>query len=70
LQEIALPKILKNLDPHSSYIPAKLKEEVDAPMFGAFDGIGVQFNIRKDTVMVIKPIVGGPSEKVGILRWR
>ncbi|PLX17871.1 MAG: peptidase S41 [Salinivirgaceae bacterium] len=67
LQEVALPKILKNLDPHSSYIPAKLKEEVDAPMQGAFDGIGVQFNIRKDTVMVIKPIVGGPSEKVGIL---
>jgi carboxyl-terminal processing protease len=44
-----------------------LQKEVDAPMQGAFDGIGVQFNIRKDTVMVIKPIVGGPSEKVGIL---
>lgn len=67
LQELAIPKILKNLDPHSSYIPAKLQKEVDAPMQGAFDGIGVQFNIRKDTVMVIKPIVNGPSEKVGIL---
>ena len=67
IQELAIPKILKNLDPHSSYIPAKLQKEVDAPMQGAFDGIGVQFNIRKDTVMVIKPIVNGPSEKVGIL---
>jgi carboxyl-terminal processing protease len=67
IQELAIPKILKNLDPHSSYIPAKLQEEVDAPMQGAFDGIGVQFNIRKDTVMVIKPIANGPSEKVGIL---
>jgi len=67
LQEKAIPEIIKNLDPHSGYIPASIKDEVDAPLFGAFDGIGVQFNMRKDTVVVIQPISGGPSEKVGIL---
>lgn len=66
LQEKAIPEIIKNLDPHSAYIPASIKDAVDAPLIGAFDGIGVQFNMRKDTVVVIQPIVGGPSEKVGI----
>src|SRR6056297_817420 len=67
LQEKAIPQIVENLDPHSSYIPARLKKEVDAPIMGEFDGIGVQFNIRRDTVMVIQTIAGGPSEKVGIM---
>ena len=67
IQEEAIPKIIKNLDPHSSYIPASLKKEVDAPIMGEFDGIGVQFNIRRDTVMIIQTIAGGPSEKVGIM---
>ncbi|MFO7862744.1 MAG: S41 family peptidase [Salinivirgaceae bacterium] len=67
IQELAIPDIVENLDPHSSYIPARLKKEVDAPLQGAFDGIGIQFNMRNDTVMVIQPIVGGPSEKVGIM---
>src|SRR6056297_579032 len=67
LQEKAIPQIVENLDPHSSYIPARLKKEVDAPIMGEFDGIGVQFNIRRDTVMVIQTIAGCPSEKVGIM---
>ncbi len=67
LQEEAIPKILDNLDPHSMYIPARLKKEVDAPMHGEFEGIGIQFNIRRDTVMVIQTISGGPSEKVGLM---
>lgn len=67
IQELAIPEIIKNLDPHSAYIPASIKDEVDAPLYGAFDGIGVQFNMRKDTVMVIQTIAGGPSEKIGLM---
>ncbi len=67
IQEEAIPKILDQLDPHSVYIPARLKNEVDAPMHGEFDGIGIQFNVRRDTVMVIQTIAGGPSEKVGLM---
>lgn len=64
--ENTIPKVLEELDPHSMYIPAKDLEAVNEPLEGNFDGIGVQFNIQKDTVTVIKTISGGPSEKVGI----
>ncbi len=67
LVEIALPKILENLDPHSSYLPPKENDEAHESLDGNFDGIGVQFNIQNDTVMIINTISGGPSEKVGIL---
>lgn len=64
--EEAIPVILENLDPHSIYIPAKELKAMNEPLESKFDGIGVQFNIQKDTVTVIKTIFGGPSEKVGL----
>ena len=66
LIETAIPELLKQLDPHSVYIPAKNMEAVNEPIEGKFDGIGVMFNIQNDTVMIINTIHGGPSEKVGI----
>ncbi len=64
--EKAIPELLKQLDPHSIYIPAQDMESVNEPLVGNFDGIGIQFNIQKDTIVVINTISGGPSEKVGI----
>lgn len=66
LEEKAIASLLKNLDPHSDYIPAKEFELVNEPLEGNFDGIGVEFNIIKDTVRVVNPIIDGPSEKLGI----
>ncbi len=65
--EKTIPEILKNLDPHTTYIPAKQMQEVQEEMRGNFSGIGVQFSIQEDTVRVIEVISGGPSSKVGIL---
>ena len=65
--EKTIPEILENLDPHTSYIPAKQMQEVEEEMRGKFSGIGVQFSIQKDTVRVIEVISGGPSSQVGIL---
>ena len=65
--EKAIPIILEELDPHSQYIPAKDLTTVNEPLEGNFSGIGIQFNMLKDTLMVIKTIANGPSEKVGIL---
>lgn len=67
LTEAAIVGLLKELDPHSYYISQKEMEKLNEEMSGAFEGIGVQFNILNDTVIVISPISGGPSEKVGIL---
>ena len=58
--------ILSDLDPHSYYISPEELAEMNEPLEGNFDGIGIQFNIQNDTLVVIDPIVGGPSEKVGI----
>ncbi|HON18782.1 MAG TPA: S41 family peptidase [Salinivirgaceae bacterium] len=66
LVEKTIPTLIEQLDPHSIYIPAKDREAVDEPIRGNFEGIGIQFNIRNDTVHVINTISGGPSEKVGI----
>jgi carboxyl-terminal processing protease len=66
IQDETIVEVLKNLDPHSSYIPASQFDEVSEHLEGNFEGIGVQFRIEKDTVMVIQPVSGGPSEKVGI----
>ena len=66
LIEMAIPKLLEQLDPHSSYIPASDMEAINEPIEGNFDGIGVMFNIQNDTVIVINTIPGGPSEKVGV----
>ncbi len=66
LVEKTVTSMLQSLDPHSSYIPASDFESVNEPLEGNFDGIGVEFNIIKDTIRVITPIEGGPSEKTGI----
>nr|NQU93407.1 PDZ domain-containing protein [Bacteroidota bacterium] len=66
VKDNAIVNILDNLDPHSQYIPATDLDAVNEHLEGNFEGIGVQFRIEKDTVMVIIPIAGGPSEKVGI----
>ena len=65
--EDIIPKIMKELDPHSFYIPAKEYEETTESLHGSFDGIGVQFNIQRDTILVVAVISGGPSESEGIL---
>lgn len=67
LVEMTLPSVLKNLDPHSIYIPAKEFQSLNEPLEGGFDGIGVQFNMQNDTIMVVSPVKGGPSERLGIL---
>jgi len=66
LVEDAIVNILKDLDPHSVYIPADEVKEMNEPLEGNFEGIGIQFNVLNDTIYVISPISGGPSEKVGI----
>ena len=65
--EKTIPEVLKNLDPHTSYIPVSDMQEVQEEMTGKFSGIGVQFSIMEDTVRVIEVISGGPSSKVGIM---
>ena len=66
LTELAIVKMLEDLDPHSVYFSADELKEADEPLNGNFEGIGVQFNIFKDTIMVVSPISGGPSERLGI----
>ena len=67
LVEEAMPQILSELDPHSSYIPAKDLEAVNADLKGSFSGIGIQFTIQNDTIHVNSVIQGSPSEKVGLM---
>ena len=67
LVEDAMPQILNELDPHSSYIPAKDLQAVNDDLAGSFSGIGVQFTIQQDTIHISDVIAGGPSEKVGIM---
>ena len=66
LSEDGIQGILDNLDPHSQYISTKEYHEVNDPLLGNFEGIGIQFRIEKDTIVVIQTIVGGPSEKAGL----
>lgn len=66
LVEDAIKGMLKDLDPHSVYIPAKEQKEVSEEFVGNFEGIGVEFQIVNDTINVVSPISGGPSESVGI----
>ncbi len=66
LKAKAISGMLEGLDPHSVYIPAAEFNEANDPLLGKFEGIGVQFRLQKDTIMVITPVVGGPSEKVGV----
>jgi carboxyl-terminal processing protease len=65
--EDAIVAMLKGLDPHSVYISAKEVNAMNESLAGRFEGIGIEFNVLNDTLLVINPITGGPSEKVGIL---
>ena len=67
LAEDAIRGMLDNLDPHSSYLTPKEVKELSEPLNGNFEGIGVQFNMIEDTLLVIQPVTNGPSEKVGII---
>lgn len=67
LQQSAITGILSKLDPHSQYITAEEFNQVNDPLLGNFEGIGVQFRIESDTVYIINTIPGGPSEKVGVM---
>ncbi len=67
LVEKAMPQILAELDPHSTYIPAQKLEEVNSELEGSFSGIGVQFTIQEDTIHVNSVVPGGPAEKVGLI---
>jgi carboxyl-terminal processing protease len=66
LIEEAIPVLLEQLDPHSVYIPAKDLQAVSEPLEGNFEGIGIQFNLLNDTIIVINTVSGGPSEKIGV----
>ncbi|MBP7809493.1 MAG: S41 family peptidase [Bacteroidia bacterium] len=66
LVERTVTSMLQSLDPHSSYIPAADFAQVNESLEGNFEGIGIEFNIINDTIRVITPISGGPSEKLGI----
>ncbi len=67
LVETAIVEMLKELDPHSVYISREDVKKADEPLIGNFEGIGIQFQIFKDTILVIAPVPGGPSEKLGIM---
>ena len=67
LVEKAMPQILAELDPHSTYIPARMLEEVNSELEGSFSGIGVEFTIQEDTIHVNRVVPGGPAEKVGMM---
>jgi carboxyl-terminal processing protease len=66
LVENTIPEILKQLDPHSIYIPAKELAKYNEPLEGNFSGIGVLFNMQEDTVYIMNTVLNGPSEKIGI----
>lgn len=67
ISEKIIPEILKELDPHSVYLPPEELKEADEGLQGNFDGIGITFNVPSDTLVVISVLAGGPSEKVGLV---
>lgn len=66
LVEMAIPALLQNLDPHSSYIPAKDLSLAESDLEGSFSGIGVSFEVHSDTIMIVEILPGGPSEESGL----
>ena len=66
LVDYSIEKMLEKLDPHTVYIPLANVQAAKSQLEGGFDGIGVEFNIFKDTVYVVAPLIGGPSDAVGI----
>lgn len=67
LSEAAIEEVVRSLDPHSMYIPKREMKALQEDMSGNFEGIGIEFFIVDDTIMVVTPLSGGPSEAVGIL---
>ena len=67
LSELVIPLMMKELDPHSVYIPAREMQQLNEPLEGEFDGIGVVFNAATDTVIILNVIPNGPSAKAGIV---
>ncbi|RKD89708.1 carboxyl-terminal processing protease [Mangrovibacterium diazotrophicum] len=67
LTDEAIVDLLSKLDPHSVYISKEEVEKMNEPLVGSFEGIGISFNILRDTLMVVTTIPGGPSEKVGLM---
>lgn len=67
LVEKAIISMLEELDPHSTYTNAEEARKMNEPLEGEFEGIGIQFQMMEDTLLVMQPVSGGPSEKVGIL---
>lgn len=67
LVEEAITSMLEKLDPHSTYTNAEEAKKMNEPLQGEFEGIGIQFQMMEDTLLVVQPVSGGPSEKVGIL---
>lgn len=67
LVEKAMPQILSELDPHSTYIPSKDRQLAEDDLRGSFSGVGIEFNIRQDTIHVQNVIANGPAERAGLL---
>ncbi|MEM8525272.1 MAG: S41 family peptidase [Bacteroidota bacterium] len=67
LMEDAINRVIQELDPHSNYIPAKQLKAINEQLEGNFDGIGVEFMTLEDTIVIVAPLAGGPSEAVGIM---
>lgn len=67
LVEEAIVEMLKELDPHSVYIPPEEVKRTNEPLKGNFEGVGIRFQIHDDTILVVSPIPGGPSHKLGIM---
>ncbi len=66
LIEMAIPHFLQELDPHSIYVTSDEAKSMNEPLEGNFEGIGIQFNVNNDTVLIVDIISGGPSEKIGL----
>ena len=66
LTEKAIVEVLRNLDPHSVYISKEEVEKMNEPLQGNFEGVGISFNVFRDTLLVVTTVPGGPSEKVGL----
>ncbi len=66
LVEETITELLHQLDPHSAYIPADELQAMNEPLEGNFDGIGIEFHVQEDTIMVVSAVAGGPSEQLGI----
>lgn len=67
ITEDVIVTMLKDLDPHSAYISKKDVQKANEPLEGSFEGIGITFQIFQDTILVISPVPGGPSDKVGVM---